>query len=249
LLGLRFGTLLGFELGRCAGFLGFTRSALSFHLCSQRRSFAALDRGLVNSKIRSRAKAEDQDRGRRKQPRVNALALLRAYGRELSFVIEHARVRLRLLAGFLLQSDAKLGCFALALGPLFLFPRQSFFCSSCVLLRAQAGLLRFLPGARLGGDALALGGLALKSLFFFAPNTVLFDAHELAKVEENGRLFFLGHDDTYITLFRCIRTRSELPFSNMKTLATYPKGCQINGFLGFPAPLEPARKHSEIERM
>ena len=143
---------------------------------------------------------------------MNALALLRAYGGELAFVIEHARMGLSLLARFLLQADPKLGLFALTLGPLFLFPRQALFGSTRFLLGPQPGLFLFLPGACLGGDALALGGLALKSLLFFATNTVFFDAHELAKVEENGRLFFLGHDDTYITLFRCVRTRAELAF-------------------------------------
>jgi hypothetical protein len=41
--------------------------------------------------------------------------------------------------------------------------------------------------------------------------------HEPAKIEKNGRLFFLGHDDTYITLFRCLRTRAEIAFATRKS--------------------------------
>jgi hypothetical protein len=99
-------------------------------------------------------------------------------------VIEHSLVRLRGLSRFLFEADAQLRFVTLAQHPLFFFAASSLIGLSRFLFGAQLGRFLFLPLGCFGCDALALGRLTLKPPLFFATNTVFFDAHELAKIEE-----------------------------------------------------------------
>jgi hypothetical protein len=189
LFGFGFHPLLRFHLGGRTSFLGFACSALGFHLRGQCSSLAALDRGLVNSKVRPGAQPEDQDGSSGQQPGMNALALLGANRRELALVIEHSFVRLRglsrflFVSRFLFEADAQLRFVTLAQHPLFFFAASSLIGLSRFLFGAQSDRFLFLPLGCFGCDALALSRLALEPLLFFVTNTVFFDAHELAKIE------------------------------------------------------------------
>jgi hypothetical protein len=217
LLGLRFDALLRFDLGGCTSFLGLARSTLGVHPRRQCSGLAALDRRLVKSKVRPGTDPEHQDSRRGQQAGVNTLALLRANGRQLTLVIEHTGVGLRCFARFLFEANAQLRFVALACDPLFFLACSPCFGLPTFFFRQQLGRFFFLSLLCFDRDALALGCLTLKPLLFFLTNTIFFDVHEPAKIEKNGRLFFLGHDDTYITLFRCLRTRAKTSLATQKT--------------------------------
>jgi hypothetical protein len=216
LLSFCFDALLCFDLGGGASFVGFARSALGVHPRRQRGSFAALDRRLVKSEVRPSTHSEDQDCSRGKHTGVNTFALLRANRRQLTLVIEHASVSFSLFLCFLFEADTQLRFVALANHPLFFIASFPLFRSPRFLLSKQLGRFFFLSLLCFGCDALALCRVASNPLLFCATNAVFFDAHELAKIDENGRLFFLGHDDTYITLFRYLRTRAKASFGSQK---------------------------------
>ena len=115
---------------------------------------------------------------------MHALALLRTDRRQLALVIEHARVGLCFFACFLFEADTQLRFIALARCLLFFVADSPFFRLARFLFSSKPGGFLFFSLLCLGGDTLALGCLALKLLLFFATDTVLLDAHELAKIEE-----------------------------------------------------------------
>ena len=121
-----------------------------------------------------------------------------------------------LLPALLFETDAELGFFVFAKRSFFFVASPLLFREASVFLGEALRLFLFLLLPSLFSNALALSRLSSKLLLFLLTNTDFFDAHEFAKVEENGRLFFLGHDETYITLFRCIRTRGSVVFSRWK---------------------------------
>jgi hypothetical protein len=216
LLSLGFDALLRFDLGGGASFVSFASSALGVHSCGQRSSFAAFDRRLVKSEVRPSTHPEDQDCGCGQHTGVNAPALLRANRRQFTFVIEHPSVGFRLFLRFLFETDTQLRFIALPRHPLFFVASLPVLGLPRLPFSTQLGRFFFLSLLCFGCDALALGRFALNLLLFYATNTVFFDTHELAKIDENGRLFFLGHDDTYITLFRYLRTRAKASFGLQK---------------------------------
>jgi hypothetical protein len=184
LCGFCFDALLRFDLGGRTSFLGFARCALGLHPRLQRCGFSALDSRLVEAEVRSGAHPEDQDGSRSEQARVHTLALLGTKRCQLTLVIEHARVGLCFFAGFLFEADTQLRFIALACHSLFVIADSPFFGFLGVLFSEKPGRFLLLPLLRFGGDALALGCLASNLLLLFGTNTVFFDAHELAKIEE-----------------------------------------------------------------
>jgi hypothetical protein len=101
---------------------------------------------------------------------------------------------------------------------------------TCFFLGPQASLLFFALAFRLLSEPLALCGFAFESLRFFVADSILFEIHELSQIEENGGFVVVGHLDTYITLFRWLRT-SATDASSSRTLPTGIAACQSNGFI------------------
>jgi hypothetical protein len=99
-------------------------------------------------------------------------------------VIEHARVGVCIFTRLLFEADAQLRFVVLARHPLVFISSSPFFGLPRVLFGSQSGRFFFLSLPRVSGDALALGRLALNTLFVLATNTVFLDAHELAKIEQ-----------------------------------------------------------------
>lgn len=240
---LRFRALLRFELRCFARLFGFACCPLCFHFRGERSGLAPLHLWLVHAKVPSSADAQDEERCSGEDPRMEALALLRLNRSELALVIELTTMRLGLFRRFLFEPHAKLGGFALSLQTLVFFLLAAELGLTCFLFCTAPRFFLFLLASGLGGDSFPLRGLALEPLCFFIAYAILFEAHQLAQIEENRRLFFLGHRDTYITLLHWIRTRaSALFFSASQTLSIRPNLRNLRDSFCFQRHWNPSRR-------